>query len=39
LLSNNPTVAMSIAAAVVVIVAWTVLPLALGAWRTCARDA
>jgi hypothetical protein len=39
LLSDNPTVAMSVAAAVVVIVAWTVLPLALGAWRTCARDA
>jgi hypothetical protein len=39
LLSGNPTVAMSIAAAVVVIIAWTVLPLALGAWRTCTRDA
>ena len=39
LLSGNPTVAMSIAAAVVVIIAWTVLPLALGAWRTSTRDA
>ena len=39
LLSDNPTVATSIAAAAVAIVAWTGLPLALGAWRTCTRDA
>ena len=39
-LIKGPTeVTMSIAAAAVVIVAWTVLPLALGAWRTATRDA
>jgi len=32
-------VAMSITAAVGVIVAWTVVPLAVGAWRTATRDA
>ena len=31
--------AMSLAAAVLVIAAWTVVPLALGAWRTVTRDA
>jgi hypothetical protein len=37
---NGPThVAMSLAAAAIVIVAWTVVPLALGAWRTATRDA
>jgi hypothetical protein len=30
---------MSLAAAVAVIAAWTVIPLAVGAWRTCTRDA
>jgi len=30
---------MSVATAVVVLVAWTVIPLALGAWRTLTRDA
>jgi hypothetical protein len=39
LFDGNPTVPMSIAAAVVTIVAWTVVPLALGAWRTATRDA
>jgi hypothetical protein len=34
-----PTVPMSVTAAVVVIAAWTVVPLAAGAWRTCTRDA
>jgi hypothetical protein len=33
-----PTVAMSIPAVVVVVAAWAVVPLALGAWRTCRRD-
>ena len=39
LLDGGPTVPMSLAAAVVVIAAWTVVPLAVGAWRTCTRDA
>jgi hypothetical protein len=32
-------VTMSVATAVVVLVAWTVVPLALGAWKTQTRDA
>src|SRR5205823_6384468 len=40
-LLNQPTteIAMTIAVAAVVIVAWAILPLALGAWRTATRDA
>jgi len=39
LLDGPPPVTMSVATAVVVLVAWTVIPLALGAWRTLTRDA
>jgi hypothetical protein len=39
LFEGGPTVPMSLAAAVAVIAAWTVVPLAVGAWRTCTRDA
>jgi hypothetical protein len=39
LFEGSPTVPISIGAAVFVVVAWTVLPLAIGAWRTCTRDA
>jgi hypothetical protein len=39
LFDGSPTVSISIAAAVLVVVAWTVVPLAIGAWRTCTRDA
>jgi hypothetical protein len=39
LFEGGATVPMSLAAAVVVIAAWTVVPLAVGAWRTCTRDA
>jgi hypothetical protein len=39
LFEDAATVPMSLAAAVVVIVAWMVVPLAAGAWRTCTRDA
>jgi hypothetical protein len=39
LFEGAATVPMSLAAAVVVIVAWMVVPLAAGAWRTCTRDA
>lgn len=39
-LLNHPAhVAMSIAAATVVVIAWTAVALALGAWRTVKRDA
>jgi ABC-type transport system involved in multi-copper enzyme maturation permease subunit len=40
-LLNAPTVAlgMTAAAATAVIIAWTIVPLALGAWRTATRDA
>ena len=38
-LGHPPAVAMSATAAVVTVVAWTLVPLALGAWRTCTRDA
>ena len=39
LFEGNPKVSISIAAAVLVIAMWTVIPLAIGAWRTCTRDA
>jgi hypothetical protein len=39
LVPADPAVPMSLAAAGVVLVAWTIVPLALGAWRTCTRDA
>jgi hypothetical protein len=35
----TPAVSMSLAAAVVVLLAWTLVPLGIGAWRTCTRDA
>lgn len=38
-LGRPPVVSMSAAAAVLAVVAWTIVPLALGAWRTCTRDA
>ena len=38
-LLEGVTVPMSLGAAVAVIAAWTVVPLAVGAWRTCTRDA
>jgi hypothetical protein len=36
---TDAAVSMSIAGAVVVVVAWAVVPLAAGAWRTATRDA
>jgi hypothetical protein len=39
LVDGDPAVPTSLATAVVVLLAWTVVPLALGAWRTCTRDA
>jgi hypothetical protein len=33
------TVQMSVGAAVLVIAMWTIVPLAVGAWKTCTRDA
>jgi hypothetical protein len=39
LFEGSPTVPMSLSAAVLAIVAWTVIPLAAGAWRTYTRDA
>lgn len=36
---GQDAVPMSLEAAVVVLLAWTLVPLALGAWRTCKRDA
>lgn len=38
-LGGGTHVPMSIPAAVVVVAAWTIVPLALGAWRTATRDA
>jgi len=32
-------VPMSLSAAIAVIAAWTIVPLAAGAWRTSSRDA
>ena len=39
LFEGSPTVATSLPAAALVVIAWTVIPLAIGAWRTCTRDA
>jgi hypothetical protein len=39
LLGGGAIVPMSLVAALAVIAAWTVAPLAAGAWRTCRRDA
>jgi hypothetical protein len=39
LFEGDPAVPMSLAAAVVVLLAWAAVPLALGAWRTRTRDA
>jgi hypothetical protein len=39
LVGHATRVPMSLAAAVIVIVAWALVPLALGAWRTARRDA
>lgn len=39
LVPADPAVPMSLPAAVVVLVAWTIVPLALGAWRTSKCDA
>jgi ABC-2 family transporter protein len=39
LFDGTNSLAMSLPAAVLVIAAWTVVPLALGAWRTVTRDA
>jgi hypothetical protein len=38
-LVDGTVVPMSLGAAVVVLVAWLAVPLAVGAWRTCTRDA
>jgi hypothetical protein len=38
-LGRAPTVPMSATAAAVAVVAWIVVPFALGAWRTRTRDA
>jgi ABC-2 family transporter protein len=38
-LRDGPPTAMSLVAAVCVLIAWMVVPLVLGAWRTCTRDA
>ena len=39
LFEGSPPVPISIAAAALVVIAWTAVPLAVGAWRTCTRDA
>jgi ABC-type transport system involved in multi-copper enzyme maturation permease subunit len=39
LMDGPAPVPMAVATALVVLVAWTVIPLALGAWRTVTRDA
>jgi len=39
LFEGDPAVPMSLAGALLVLSAWTIVPLALGAWRTCTRDA
>jgi ABC-2 family transporter protein len=39
LFEGDPTVPMSRAAGAGVLLAWAAVPLALGAWRTCTRDA
>jgi len=39
LFEGDPAVPMSLAAVAAVLLAWAVVPLAVGAWRTCTRDA
>jgi hypothetical protein len=39
LFEGDPAVPMSLAAIAAVLLAWAVVPLAVGAWRTCTRDA
>ena len=39
LVEGTAAVPMSLGAAVVVLIAWVTAPLAVGAWRTCTRDA
>jgi hypothetical protein len=39
LFEGGPTVPISLGAAAIAVVAWIVAPLAVGAWRTCTRDA
>lgn len=39
LFEGDPAVPMSLAVAAGVLLAWAAVPLALGAWRTCTRDA
>ena len=39
LFDGPPAVPMSLAAAAAVVLAWAIVPLAVGAWRTCTRDA
>jgi hypothetical protein len=39
LFNGGPTVPMSLSAAALVVLVWTVVPLAAGAWRTARRDA
>ena len=39
LFDGSPTVHMSVSVAIAVLAAWTLVPLAAGAWRTWARDA
>lgn len=39
LFEGAPPVSISFAAAALVVIAWFVVPLAVGAWRTCTRDA
>ena len=36
---GGPSVAMSLGAALTVVAVWTLVPLLVGAWRTCTRDA
>jgi hypothetical protein len=39
LFDGSPTVPMSVSLAIAVLAAWTLVPLAVGAWRTWSRDA
>ena len=39
LFDGEVAVSTSVSVAVAVIAAWTLVPLAAGAWRTCKRDA
>jgi len=39
LFDGGVAVPMSLSTAVLVVVAWAAVPLAVGAWRTCTRDA